>query len=339
MKTVFLFVTGLLLCTIGFSQNVGIGTTAPLARLHVTDSSVVFTAAGTASATPGNPPISSGGRRMMWYADKAAFRAGYVSDVNWNKDSIGNYSVSLGNNNKALGIASVALGVSTTASGNYSTAMGYSTTASGNYSTAMGYSTTASGWYSAAMGFQTHASGNYSTAMGGSSTTASGEVSFAMGFNANASGFLSTAIGTNAIASGPYSIAMGFGTTASGQISTAMGTYSQANAISSFAIGESVAANSLNSISLGIWNDPIVTSPTYTWVPTEPLLVVGNGTSSTDKKNALVILKNGNVGIGGSNDPDAPLTLASGFGKRINLFTGGSGHIGMSVQPGTNKIL
>ena len=71
------------------AQNVGIGTFTPLARLHVTDSAVVFSANGVAPGIVGNPPISGEGRRMMWYADRAAFRAGYVVSSNWDKDSIG----------------------------------------------------------------------------------------------------------------------------------------------------------------------------------------------------------------------------------------------------------
>src|SRR2546421_631782 len=91
----------LLLNLHSIAQNIGIGTTTPLARLHVTDSSVVFTAAGLASNTPGSPPVSGGGRRMMWYADKAAFRVGYVNTTNWNRDSIGQYSIALGFDTKA----------------------------------------------------------------------------------------------------------------------------------------------------------------------------------------------------------------------------------------------
>ena len=59
--------------------QVGIGTTTPLARLHVTDSSVLFSAAGDTLTTPGNTSLSGEGRRMMWYADKAAFRVGYLN--------------------------------------------------------------------------------------------------------------------------------------------------------------------------------------------------------------------------------------------------------------------
>ena len=86
MKKAALFLTSLLLLKItGMAQNVGIGTTQPKARLHVTDSSVVFSAIGLALANPRNPPISGDGRRMMWYADKGAFRVGYASGNSWDK--------------------------------------------------------------------------------------------------------------------------------------------------------------------------------------------------------------------------------------------------------------
>ena len=49
----------LLLAVVANAQNVGIGTATPLARLHVTDSSVLFSAAGGIPATPHAPPISS----------------------------------------------------------------------------------------------------------------------------------------------------------------------------------------------------------------------------------------------------------------------------------------
>ena len=72
--------------------KVGINTTTPFAMLHVKDSSVLFQGRADIPATPGNPPISGQGVRMMWYPDKAAFRVGRVSSFQWNKDSVGNFS-------------------------------------------------------------------------------------------------------------------------------------------------------------------------------------------------------------------------------------------------------
>ncbi len=190
--------------------NVGIGNITPVARLHVNDSSVLFSAIGTASSTPGNPPVSGQGRRMMWYADKAAFRAGYVNTTNWDKDSVGDYSIGLGLNVKAKGYSSVAIGNTTTASGDNSITLGFNTRASGSYSTSMGLSTTASGIASTTMGIN---------------TTASGETSTAIGDGTIASGNISTAMGNNTTASGHYSTAMGFSTTAKAHASTAIGQY------------------------------------------------------------------------------------------------------------------
>src|SRR6185503_12527580 len=48
-----------------FKSNLGVGTTTPLSRLHVVDSSILFSAAGNVLASPGNMPISGAGRRML----------------------------------------------------------------------------------------------------------------------------------------------------------------------------------------------------------------------------------------------------------------------------------
>jgi len=163
-----------------FTQNVGIGTNTPRARLHVTDSSAVFSAADPLLASPGNPPISGAGARMMWYPGKAAFRTGYIDDTQWDKDSIGYFSFASGSNTKAIGNHSTSMGYNTTASNTISTSMGYFTTASGSASTSMGGVTTASGHYSTSMGYFTTASGVTSTSMG-MGTKAKALASFTLG--------------------------------------------------------------------------------------------------------------------------------------------------------------
>ena len=188
---------------------VGIGTAVPLARLHVTDSSVVFSGTTDASVTPGNPPISEAGKRMMWYADKAAFRVGYVNALQWDKDSIGNYSFASGLNTKAKGLYSTAMGFQASASGNSSVALGERATANGGNSTAIGALTTATALYAMALGNETTASAQNSTAMG----------------------YLTTA-------SGVTSTSLGFGTTASGYNSLATGFYTKAKAHGSLSVGE-----------------------------------------------------------------------------------------------------
>lgn len=249
--------------------NTGLGTTNPLARLHVLDSSVLFTASQILPVAAGPPPVSGGGTRLMWYPDKAAFRVGGVFGPEWDKDSIGRYSFAGGYNSKASGASSFAIGFQPNASGPYAVAFGDNTRATGDNSTAFGFNTSAVGRYSTAFGISTYASGEYSTSFG-------------------------------------------LGTNASGLSALAAGLLSNASADYSTAIGESVVANSLNSISLGRHNDPILPSPTSSWVSTEPLLIIGNGTApGPGRKNALVILKNGNTGIG-TNSPLSTMHVSGG---------------------------
>jgi Head domain of trimeric autotransporter adhesin/Chaperone of endosialidase len=203
-----------------FSQNIGIGTNAPVALLQVVDSNVVFSATGDIPMSAGGTSVSGAGRRMLWYPGKAAFRVGYVTNINWDQGFIGNYSFAAGYDTRASGFASVAMGVAT-ASGEYSIALGHAPLASGNYSTAIGYDVVASGinsvalgnsttakYNGTAMGYLTEANGDFSTAMGHGSV-ADGDYSTAMGIGTKASGNTAIAMGREAIASGDYSIAIG----------------------------------------------------------------------------------------------------------------------------------
>ena len=175
-------------------------------------------------SNPGDPPAVGAGTRMMWYPDKAAFRAGNSGGMYWDKDSIGVYSVAMGTHTKAKGFCSTALGNTTFATGENATSMGAQTNASGHTSIAMGNIT--------------RASGNYSTAMG-SLTIASGEYSTAMGFTITAPSYCETA---------------------TGRYNT---TYTPASATS--------------------------------WNASDRLFVVGNGTGTDSKSDALIIYKSGNT--------------------------------------------
>ncbi|HOY32755.1 MAG TPA: hypothetical protein PKW80_12830 [Bacteroidales bacterium] len=206
-------------------SSIGIGTTTPAALLHTSgagtgEGNVVFTGQYKASS-PGAAPVEGAGTRMMWYPDKAAFRAGTVDNNVWNTSSVGGYSV----------------------------AFGYNTRASGTYSAALGYSTNASGMYSSAIGYGAAAAGDISFAYG-YATIASGMRSFAGGYFSQASGQASVALGYQPTASGDHSISLGNGTTASGLSSIALGYYSKATSAYSAAIGKYVNAASYNEIAL-----------------------------------------------------------------------------------------
>jgi Head domain of trimeric autotransporter adhesin len=248
---------------IAAAQNVGIGTLNPIAKFHVADSNVLFGGPLFPPATAGNVPVSGAGVRMMWYPDKAAFRAGQVTTTQWNKDSIGVGSFATGVDPKALGFVSIAMGESARAASAHSIAMG-------NFAKATGVGATA------------------------------------IGVNANANGNFSTAIGSYNNTKNDFATAMGGYSTAAGYTSTAMGNFTTASGTNATSMGSNTVARSLSSMALGSYNDSISTSNQNTWVATDPLLMVGNGTSNATRNNALMLLKNGNLGLG-TSEPKARL--------------------------------
>jgi hypothetical protein len=210
-------------------------------------------------------------------------------------DATGNNSTAMGDRTIASGITSTAMGDRTIASGFISTAMGSGTTASGTTSTAMGDRTIASGSCSTALGDFTEATGARSTAIG-SFAIASGALSFAMGDFTTASGVRSTALGNSTTAYGERSTSLGSSTQAVGKNSTSLGTNTVAYGTYSTSLGVTTRAQSYSSLALGRYNQGIGDS--LSWVETDPLFEIGNGSSFTNRNNAFTVLKNGNIGIG-----------------------------------------
>ena len=318
MKKIILLSFFIPISAICLSQNVGIGTTTPAARLHVKDSNVVFSAPGyPLTATPGNPPISGAGSRMMWYADKAAFRVGTVTDDRWDKDNIGPFSFAAGLNTRAVGEGSFAGGgYSTTygdfsaaigggyASGVMSMAMGGNAYADGNYSLALGYNANVASFaiLSTAIGPLTSATGPYSTVVG-HEATAAGNFSLSLGYRTIATNS-ATAIGYDNNAAGFYSTAIGDSTLANGISSVVVGHKTRAYADYSFAFGNNTKAKTPNSFVVGAYNDTTATNRIFE---------IGKGTADDLRSNAMTVLTNGNVGIG-DNNPIAKLSVAgNGF--------------------------
>lgn len=273
----------------GGAGSVGIGIMTPTARLHVADSNVFFSGPVTVPVTTTyGPPVSGAGTRMMWYPQKGAFRSGSVTSTQWDASSIGKWSFASGYNTTASGDYSMSMGAVNIASGMYATSLGYLTTAFGNYSISMGGNTIASGIGSTSMGDGTSATGSTSTSMG-SSTTASGVASTSMGNLTAASGDYATSMGGNTTASGDYATSMGQGTTARAYAST----------------------------TIGMFNDSIASSNPNNGNQNDPIFIIGNGNNNNSRSNAMMVLKNGNVGIG-TNSPSQRLHVIG------NILTSGT---------------
>jgi hypothetical protein len=96
-----------------------------------------FVSAGSFGS--GNVPVEGTGTRLMWYPQKAAFRAGSISGTQWDEANIGNYSVAIGQDVRASGDNATAFGLRAVAAQVSSFAAGEDVTASGAASVAMGY--------------------------------------------------------------------------------------------------------------------------------------------------------------------------------------------------------
>jgi len=156
----------------------------------------------------GTIPASGEGIRLMWHPAKAAFRAGGVSESQWDEENVGEYSAAFGNNNLVKGERSMAAGSANEVTGSHAFAAGFGLQVTGTASVALGDRAAAAGAASFAAGLSAAASGTGAVALG-RATEASGEASTAAGFESRAVGQYSTATGYKTFAGGPQSTVMG----------------------------------------------------------------------------------------------------------------------------------
>ncbi|PLX07425.1 MAG: hypothetical protein C0596_10830 [Marinilabiliales bacterium] len=335
------------------TKSLGIGTNsiALNTSLHINQTAwdhgaVLFS--GTNFGGMIDPP-SCLGSNMLWYPDKSAFRSGYTGLTSfWSNANIGNYSFSSGYDNIASGEGSSSFGYGTIASGDYSLAVGYEPISSGDFSVSLGHSTISLGDYSIAMGYDCKAKQENSIALG-YETECDGVVSVAIGFQDTVTGNHSVAIGTKCKASGFGSYAIGEEALASSDNTYAIGMYSEAIGIESFTFGNSdttlgsgsmtIGSNliscSRNEQVFGQHNTVYTPISTTNWEPADRLFVIGNGATSSTRSNALVILKNGNTGIGTST-PSTQFHTTGGvrFANYTNCFLSvdANGNLGVSTS-------
>jgi hypothetical protein len=163
-------------------------------KTFTSDSGVV--ARGTIGV--GIVPVTSEGARLMFYNNKVAFRAGYLTATSFADANLGLYSAAFGNASIASGMYSFATGTSS-ASADASVALGASA-ASATYSSSGGTSN-ASGASSIAMGVASSATEIFTSAFG-SNNISGYPYSVALGTNVNASGFSTVNIGRNSVNAG-----------------------------------------------------------------------------------------------------------------------------------------
>ncbi|MEO0583162.1 MAG: tail fiber domain-containing protein [Bacteroidota bacterium] len=223
-----------------------------------------------------------------------------------------------GSNNNATGIGtSIVGGTSNTASEPYAFVGGGEMNAvSGSDSfIGGGGQNTASNNYSVVVGGNQNISSGLSSYVGGGIlNTASETVSFVGGGELNNASERGATIGggfdNEASGVGAF-IGSGSGNIASADRAVVVGGFENvASGVASFVGGgHTNIASSYGETVLGLFSDPYTPNSTNTFDANDRIFTIGNGTSFTDRSNAMTVLKNGHVGIG-TNEPVWPLTLA-----------------------------
>ncbi|MGG7661587.1 tail fiber domain-containing protein [Dyadobacter sp. BHUBP1] len=151
------------------------------------------------------------------------------------------------------------------------------------------------GRFTFASGFNTEASGDFSTALGDRSSS-TGEFSISGGFVSNAKGKSAIALGYSNEAHQDHSIALGHTSQAFNPFSIAFGSSATAMGDYAIAFGHHTIAKANFGVALGLFNNSF-DQPNGSL--TDRLFQIGNGLDINNRSNALTILRNGNIGVGG----------------------------------------
>ncbi|WP_291034106.1 tail fiber domain-containing protein [Dyadobacter sp. 50-39] len=176
----------------------------------------------------------------------------------------------------------------------------------GKFTFASGLDTQAFGDYSSAFGDRSSSMGKYSIS-GGFLNVANGKAAIALGFSNNADKDHSIALGHTSQALNPFSVAIGSGAAAMADHAVALGHHTVAKA--SFGLAVGLYNNSFDQPNGGL---------------TDRLFQIGNGTDLNNRTNAMTVLRNGNIGIGGkATIPEFILDVASRMRIRNDGSTAG----------------
>ena len=185
--------------------------------------------------------------------------------------------------------------------GDYSHAEGTNTVSSGNSSHSEGTNTQANGEASHCEGMSSAAKGDFSHAEG-QNTVASGSASHSEGLGVQSKGDYSHAEGQGSIASGISSHAEGQGSQSNGLASHAEGT-AVANGIIAHAEGTMTSAIGNSSHSEGVYTismgDVQHVQGKYNIADNTSAFILGNGTSTTARSNAMTVDWSGNMVLEG----------------------------------------
>ncbi|MEM6348083.1 MAG: hypothetical protein AAF927_29605, partial [Bacteroidota bacterium] len=297
--------------TSAFYNNgrVGVGVNTPGTTMHLADTSNFLI----------GDSLSGSGFKMIYYGAKGAFRAGFLNNpfggYNYNKfwdyDSVGYYSFAAGRNSRAKGFDAFAFGSFGWADGTGSVA--FFGNAAGNNSFTFGGSSKGRGSITfegvadeeGGIAMYGYTGGRYGVSIGGGTTglgasSSREDYAIAIGWNSDARGQASIALGP--------SDAYGYNAFSTGWVTEARGNYSST-------FGYQTNSYPYASMALGRFN--VVAGDSASWVATDPIFMIGDGTSNNNRSNSFVIQKNGQTSVG-YNAPTGMLQVSSALGSLNN---------------------
>ena len=309
--------------------RVGIGTNTPLTTIHAADTSNFLIGTG----------LTGSGFKMLYYGAKGAFRVGYLNnpfggynyDKFWDYDSVGYYSFAAGQNARAKGFGAFAFGSFGWADGSGSVA--FFGNARGNNSFTFGGSSKGRGSITfegvadeeGGIAMYGYTGGRYGVSIGGGTTglgasSSRKDYAVAIGWNSDARGQASFAMGP--------SDAYGYNAFSTGWVTEARGNYS-------FTMGYRTNSYPYASLALGRYN--VITGDSASWNANDPILMIGDGTSNTNRSNSFTILKNGRTSIG-YNTPTGMLNVSSALGSLNNGGALDPTHAAILIGSATNGM-
>lgn len=225
----------------------------------------------------------------------------------------GSYNQLFGRSNKILGGNGHIAGgeINTINNGIDNTLFGYNNIADGNYLGAIGKENTVYFQSGVALG-QLNKDSGYASIAGGLSNIISKNVQYASSFGYN--NISGRNLSLSSSVPGAATFNAGVANYNSGYASIALGSYNKPSNLNALAANFNNLSNSFAMSSFGHYNDTLSAFQGSSYIPSEILFAIGNGTNDANRRNSFTMMRNGFTTINttsetGANQPRAELDI------------------------------
>jgi len=225
----------------------------------------------------------------------------------------GSYNQLFGRSNKILGGNGHIAGgeINTINNGIDNTLFGYNNIADGNYLGAIGKENTVYFQSGVALG-QLNKDSGYASIAGGLSNIISKNVQYASSFGYN--NISGRNLSLSSSIPGAATFNAGVANYNSGYASIALGSYNKPSNLNALAANFNNLSNSFAMSAFGHYNDTLSAFQGSSYLPSEILFAIGNGTNDANRRNSFTMMRNGFTTINatsetGANQPRAELDI------------------------------